>query len=78
MEIIEELEPHRRSVYCGSIAYIDWRGNMDSSIAIRSLIAEQDNIHCWAGGGIVMDSISKNEYQETLDKLNKILPVLKQ
>lgn len=78
MEIIEELEPHRRSVYCGSIAYIDWRGNMDSSIAIRSLIAEQDNIHCWAGGGIVMDSVSKNEYQETLDKLNKILPVLKQ
>jgi len=77
MEIIEELEPHRRSVYCGSIGYISACGNMDTSITIRTLICEQNNIHCWAGGGLVADSILANEYQETFDKLKKITPVLK-
>lgn len=77
MEIIEELEPHRRSVYCGSIGYISACGNMDTSITIRTLICEQNNMHVWAGGGLVADSISENEYQETFDKLNKITPLLK-
>lgn len=76
MEIIEELEPHRRSVYCGSIGYISACGNMDTSITIRTLICENDKIHCWAGGGIVADSKVDSEYQETFDKVNKILPVL--
>ncbi len=76
MEIIEELEPHRRSIYCGAIGYIDWRGQMDTNIAIRTLVADKNQIHCWAGGGLVYDSIMKNEYKETFDKVNKILPTL--
>ncbi|WP_409375230.1 aminodeoxychorismate synthase component I [Thalassotalea aquiviva] len=78
MEIIEELEPHRRSVYCGSIGYISACGKMDTSITIRTLICEHDRIHCWAGGGLVADSQVDSEYQETFDKVNKILPILKQ
>ncbi|MBL4831275.1 MAG: aminodeoxychorismate synthase component I [Aliivibrio sp.] len=76
MEIIEELEPHRRNSYCGSIGYISRCGNMDTSITIRTLIANQSNLYAWAGGGIVADSDCKAEYQETLDKLSKILPIL--
>ncbi|SEG67867.1 para-aminobenzoate synthetase component 1 [Vibrio hangzhouensis] len=76
MEIIEELEPHRRSVYCGSIGYISAHGVMDTSITIRTLIAKEGKIHAWAGGGIVADSECSSEYQETYDKLGKILPVL--
>ncbi|OAN18270.1 aminodeoxychorismate synthase component I [Photobacterium jeanii] len=76
MEIIEELEPHRRNVYCGSIGYISRCGTMDTSITIRTLVAEQQKIHAWAGGGIVADSQDHSEYQETLDKLSKILPLL--
>ncbi|QZN97716.1 aminodeoxychorismate synthase component 1 [Symbiopectobacterium purcellii] len=76
MEIIEELEPHRRNAYCGSIGYISVCGTMDTSITIRTLIAEQGQLHCWAGGGIVADSQEQAEYQETLDKLGRILPLL--
>ncbi|PKI17169.1 aminodeoxychorismate synthase, component I [Colwellia sp. 12G3] len=88
MEIIEELEPHRRSVYCGSIGYLSNCGNMDTSITIRTLICQpnkgtvsrsinnEKTIHCWAGGGLVADSTAQSEYQETFDKVNCILPVL--
>jgi para-aminobenzoate synthetase component 1 len=76
MEIIEELEPHRRSIYCGSIAYIGFNGNMDSNIAIRTLLCNQDRIHCWAGGGIVVDSDEEDEYQESLDKAKAMLQLL--
>ncbi|MDN3610216.1 aminodeoxychorismate synthase component I [Vibrio ostreicida] len=76
MEIIEELEPHRRSAYCGSIGYISRHGAMDTSITIRTLIAEKAQIYVWAGGGLVADSKSNAEYQETLDKLCRILPTL--
>ncbi|MDC5853019.1 aminodeoxychorismate synthase component 1 [Vibrio europaeus] len=76
MEIIEELEPHRRSAYCGSIGYISRHGRMDTSITIRTLVAEKGKIHVWAGGGLVADSQCEAEYQETLDKLSKILPIL--
>lgn len=78
MEIIEELEPHRRNIYCGSIGYIDVFGNMDTSICIRTLLCENDTMYCWAGGGIVLDSNSDDEYQESLDKVSKILPILEQ
>ena len=77
MEIIEELEPHRRSIYCGSIGYLSACGNMDTSITIRTLVCHQQRIYCWAGGGIVADSQADLEYQETYDKVNKILPLLK-
>jgi para-aminobenzoate synthetase component I len=78
MEIIEELEPHRRSAYCGSMFYISRHGRMDSSITIRTLIAWQQQLYVWAGGGIVADSNAEAEYQETFDKLAKILPILEQ
>ncbi|WP_343843235.1 aminodeoxychorismate synthase component I [Bowmanella denitrificans] len=76
MQIIEELEPQRRHLYCGSIGYLSAQGRMDTSICIRTLICENQQIHCWAGGGIVLDSDPQDEYQETLHKVNKILPVL--
>ncbi len=76
MQIIEELEPHRRNLYCGSIGYISRCGNMDSNITIRTLLAHQGNLYSWAGGGIVADSEMEAEYQETLDKVSRILPIL--
>jgi len=76
MQIIEELEPCRRSVYCGAIGYLSQHGRMDSNIAIRTLVCQQGQIYCWAGGGIVADSKADSEYQETFDKVAKILPVL--
>ncbi|MFT2092601.1 aminodeoxychorismate synthase component I [Paraglaciecola sp. 2405UD69-4] len=80
MEIIEELEPNNRNIYCGSIGYLGIKGDMDTSICIRSLLCEQatieNKIHCWAGGGIVVDSLADDEYQESLDKVSKILPIL--
>ncbi|WP_261902740.1 aminodeoxychorismate synthase component 1 [Vibrio fortis] len=78
MQIIEELEPHRRSAYCGSIGYISRHGRMDTSITIRTLVAEDKTLYAWAGGGVVADSDCRSEYQETLDKLSRILPVLAQ
>lgn len=76
MQIIDELEPHRRSIYCGSIGYLGVGDDMDTSICIRTLLCEGGSIYCWAGGGIVLDSTADSEYQETLDKVAKILPVL--
>ncbi len=76
MEIIEELEPHRRSAYCGSIGYISRHGQMDTSITIRTLVAHENKIYAWAGGGVVADSQCESEFQETLDKLSRILPIL--
>jgi para-aminobenzoate synthetase component 1 len=76
MQIIHQLEPTPRSVYCGAIGYIKPNGDMDSNITIRTLVCNQNKIHCWAGGGLVADSVCDEEYQETLDKVNKILPVL--
>ncbi|WP_368192827.1 aminodeoxychorismate synthase component I [Aeromonas sp. s8] len=76
MEIIEELEPQRRNAYCGSIGYLSQHGRMDTSICIRTLIAEAGHLHCWAGGGIIADSDADSEYQETYDKVARILPPL--
>lgn len=76
MEIIEELEPQRRSLYCGSIGYIDFNGNMDTNICIRTLICHQQRIYCWGGGGIVADSDVDNEYQESYVKVNNLMSAL--
>ncbi|CAI1581629.1 aminodeoxychorismate synthase component 1 [Serratia proteamaculans] len=76
MEIIEELEPQRRNAYCGSIGYISACGTMDTNITIRTLITENGRIYCSAGGGIVADSQEQAEYQETFDKVGRILPQL--
>jgi para-aminobenzoate synthetase component 1 len=76
MQIIEELEKSRRSIYCGNIAYLDFNGNMDSNITIRTLVVKNQKIYAWAGGGLVADSNCTEEYQETFDKLSKVLQVL--
>jgi para-aminobenzoate synthetase component 1 len=76
MQIIDELEPHRRNVYCGSIGYLGFDGRMDLNIAIRTLLKEGDAIYAWAGGGIVADSDVDSEYQESLDKAQGLLTVL--
>ena len=73
MEIIDELEPQRRNAWCGSIGYLSFCGNMDTSITIRTLTACNGQIYCSAGGGIVADSQEEAEYQETFDKVNRIL-----
>ncbi len=73
MEIIEELEPHRRTIYCGSIGYIGCDGNMDTNIAIRSMVHMGEHVYYWAGGGIVSDSKMAAEYQECFDKAAAML-----
>lgn len=77
MEIIEQLEPNRRGVYCGVIGYLGNDGNMDTNIAIRTLVYSNREIRCWAGGGIVADSVCEAEYQETLDKAAGMLDMLR-
>ncbi|MDL2199606.1 aminodeoxychorismate synthase component I [Halopseudomonas aestusnigri] len=76
MQIIEELEPVRRSLYCGSVGYLGCEGQMDFNIAIRSLVCHQGSIYCWGGGGVVADSELDAEYQETLTKVGNLLDAL--
>jgi para-aminobenzoate synthetase component 1 len=78
MQIIDELEPTRRALYCGSLLYLDVRGEMDSSIAIRSLLAKDGQLSCWGGGGIVADSNAQAEYQESITKVKVLLETLEQ
>ncbi len=77
MEIIEQLEPQRRGVYCGSVGYIGFDGNMECNIAIRTLVYSNDEIRFWAGGGVVADSVGEEEYQETLDKARAMVELLR-
>ncbi|MCI0993351.1 aminodeoxychorismate synthase component I [Pseudomonas corrugata] len=76
MQIIDELEPTRRGLYCGSLLYLDVRGEMDSSIAIRSLLVKDGQVCCWGGGGIVADSDWQAEYQESITKVKVLLDTL--
>jgi anthranilate/para-aminobenzoate synthase component I len=76
MEIIAELEPSRRSVYCGSIGYYSVTGQLDTSIAIRTAIARGGRVYFGAGGGIVADSVPEQEYLETLHKARGIIDAL--
>jgi para-aminobenzoate synthetase component 1 len=78
MQIIEELEPQRRGVYCGAIGYIAFDGRMDLNIAIRTLVHAGGVVRFWAGGGVVADSQLEDEYQETLDKAAAMLRLLQQ
>jgi para-aminobenzoate synthetase component 1 len=68
MQIIEELEPHRRGAYCGAIGYIGFDGATDLNIAIRTAMLRDGRVDFWAGGGIVADSDAGQEYAETLAK----------
>ncbi len=73
MEIIDELEPHRRGPYAGAVGYIDCCGNMDTCIALRTIVMHDNKAYIQAGAGIVADSIPENEYQETLNKARGLL-----
>ena len=76
MEIIDELEPTARSVYAGSIGYIDPDDSADFNIAIRTIIKKGERAYLQVGGGIVYDSNERDEYQETLDKVESFLGIL--
>jgi para-aminobenzoate synthetase component 1 len=76
LQIIDQLEPNRRGIYCGAIGYIGFDGDMDSNITIRTLVYTNNEICLWAGGGIVADSEANAEYQETLDKAAAMLNLL--
>lgn len=76
MQIIDELEPARRAIYCGSLLYLDCRGELDSSICIRTLLIRDGRASCWGGGGIVMDSDWQAEYEESQTKVRVLLQTL--
>ena len=73
MEIIDQLEPTRRAVYAGAILYLDFSGNLDSCIAIRTLVVKDGKAYIQAGGGIVADSIPEKEFQETINKSRALI-----
>ncbi|MHB0972086.1 MAG: anthranilate synthase component I family protein [Thermoanaerobaculia bacterium] len=68
MELIDEFEPQRRGIYAGAIAYIGFSGNLDSCIAIRTMVLENDRAHVQAGAGIVFDSVPEREFEEAASK----------
>ncbi|WP_049721771.1 aminodeoxychorismate synthase component I [Gilvimarinus polysaccharolyticus] len=76
MAIIDELEPYRRGPYCGSLGYISACGRMDTNIAIRTVICNKGQLHCYGGGGIVADSVAESEYQESITKVALLLRTL--
>jgi anthranilate synthase component 1 len=73
MEIIDELEPTKRGPYGGAVGYFDFRGTMDTCIAIRTIVLDGDRAYVQAGGGIVADSVPEREHQETLNKAKALL-----
>lgn len=73
MEIIDELEPVRRGVYGGSILYADFAGNLDSCIAIRTMVMNRGKAYVQAGAGIVADSVPRNEFEESMNKAGALV-----
>jgi anthranilate synthase component I len=76
MEIIDELEPHRRGPYGGAVGYVDFSGNMDTCIALRTMVLLGDTAYIQAGAGVVADSVPASEYQETVNKAMSLLRAL--
>jgi anthranilate synthase component 1 len=76
MEIIDEIEPQRRGPYAGAVGYIDYSGNMDTCIALRTIVFSDDKIYIQSGAGIVADSLPSAEYQETLNKAGAMLKAI--
>jgi anthranilate synthase component I len=68
IEIIRELEPHKRNIYAGAIGYIGWWGDADTAIAIRTAVIQDGRLHVQAGGGVVFDSDPAKEWEETMNK----------
>ncbi len=76
MQIIDELEPHRRGPYGGAVGYLDYTGNMDTCIALRTLVMQGNRVYIQAGAGIVADSVPASEYEETLNKARGLLKAI--
>jgi anthranilate synthase component 1 len=76
MEIIDELEPHRRGPYGGAVGYVDFSGNMDTCIALRTMVMIGNTAYVQAGAGIVADSVPASEHQETVNKAMSLLRAL--
>jgi anthranilate synthase component 1 len=76
MEIIDSIEPHRRGPYAGAVGYIDYRGNMDTCIALRTMVVKDGIVHVQAGCGVVADSDPTAEYQETLNKSKALIAAI--
>jgi anthranilate synthase component 1 len=76
MQIIDELEPHRRGPYAGAVGYVDFSGNMDTCIALRTIVVQGDQAYVQAGAGIVADSVPASEYDETLNKARGLLKAI--
>jgi anthranilate synthase component 1 len=76
MQIIDEIEPHRRGPYAGAVGYLDFTGNMDTCIALRTLVMVGQTAYVQAGAGIVADSVPAEEYQETLNKAKGLLTAI--
>ena len=76
MEIIDELEPHRRGPYAGAVGYLDFAGDMDTCIALRTVVVHNDTAYVQAGAGLVADSVPDTEYQETQNKARGLLKAI--
>jgi anthranilate synthase component 1 len=76
MEIIDELEPHRRGPYGGAVGYVDFSGNTDTCIALRTMVILGQTAYVQAGAGIVADSVPSAEYRETVNKAMSLLRAL--
>ena len=76
MEVIDELEPHRRGPYGGAVGYVDFGGDMDTCIALRTMVIQGRTAYVQAGAGIVADSVPASEYQETVNKAMSLLRAL--
>ena len=76
MQVIDELEPQRRGPYAGAVGYFDYGGNMDTCIALRTLVVHGRKAYIQAGAGIVADSVPTSEYQETLNKARGLLKAI--
>ena len=76
MEIIDELEPHRRGPYGGAVGYLDFTGHMDTCIALRTIVMVGETAYLQAGAGIVADSVPATEYEETLSKARGLLKAI--
>ncbi len=73
MEIIDGLEPVKRSIYAGAVGYLGFHGNMDVAIALRTAVIKDGRLHVQAGGGVVADSQPEAEWQETQNKARALL-----
>lgn len=76
MQVIDEVEKHRRGPYAGAVGYLDYSGNMDTCIALRTIVFCNDKIYVQAGAGIVADSVPAAEYQETLNKAGAMMKAI--